>query len=215
MTLKFVLDAVCGAENGDAGAVQSACNALAFVRCLLNTPKLRGGVGYALILRMMLLPVLQCIAKSGKRDSHATVCLELTSLVQAAIPDAELLPPSANGSLHPGPHHSVPAHAALGWYALQQAILCSLQVCPIRTHSKECHHSRKDSQMSTYFLSFLHVSVLCAGFNGSVVFASARNSVCAAAGGCVPSTTCHHSCRSRSLLVAGPKSFCEYPSKSC
>jgi hypothetical protein len=123
-----VVDAVSGAENGDSSAVQAACNALAFVRCVVNSPKLRGGLGYALMLRVLLLPVLQSVAKAGKKECHAAVCLELALLVQASLPAAELLPPVANGSFHPGPHHSVPAHAALGWYALQQGILCSLQV---------------------------------------------------------------------------------------
>lgn len=123
------MNAVSGAENGDASAVQAGCNALVLARCLVNCPKLRGGLGYALILRILLLTVLQSVTKAGKKESHAAICLELTALVQASLPASELLPPVANGSLHPGPHHSVPAHAALGWYALQQAILCSLQVC--------------------------------------------------------------------------------------
>lgn len=123
------LNAVSGAENGDASAVQAACNALAFARCVLNSPKLRGGLGYALVLRVLLLPMVQSVAKAGKKESHAAVCFELAALVQASLPHTELLPPVANGSLHPGPHHSVPAHASLGWYALQQGILCSLQVC--------------------------------------------------------------------------------------
>lgn len=137
-----VVNAVSGAENGDASAVQAACNALAFGRCVVNSPKLRGGLGYALMLRIVLLPVLQSVAKAGKKESHAAVCLELASLVQASLPAAELLPPVANGSLHPGPHHSVPAHASLGWYALQQAILCSLQVCtPASMHATRDDHA--------------------------------------------------------------------------
>ena len=125
---KAVVCAVSCAENGDAAAVQAACNAVAFARCVMNSPKLRGGLGYALVLRVLLLPVLHSVAKAGKKESHAAVGFELVALVQASLPAVDLLPPVANGSLHPGPHHSVPAHASLGWYALQQGILCSLQV---------------------------------------------------------------------------------------
>jgi hypothetical protein len=124
-----LLNAVSGAEKGDSSPVQAACNAIAFARCVVNSPQLRGGLGYALILRVLLLPILQCVARVGTKENHAAVCFELVMLVHASLPAAELLPPLATGSFYPGPHHTVPAHATLGWYALQQGILCGLQVC--------------------------------------------------------------------------------------
>lgn len=74
--------------------------------------------------------MLELIPKASGRPTLGLVQLELVLLMQAALPDLPAVFPSHDGAVHATPPSGATADESLTWYALQQSLLCCLQVCP-------------------------------------------------------------------------------------
>lgn len=79
--------------------------------------------------KAILLPILELIPKAVARPTLALVQLELLLLLQAALPDLPSVFPSQEDAVHAAPPPGAAIGDSLTWYAVQQSLLCSLQVC--------------------------------------------------------------------------------------
>lgn len=131
MSAQQVLCAVGRAEHGPV-SIQAACNGIACVRHIFSSPAVRGSSACLAAFKAVLLPVLELIPKASGRPTLGLVQLELVLLLQAALPDLPAVFPSHEGAVHAAPPSGATADESLTWYALQQSLLCCLQVCPFR-----------------------------------------------------------------------------------
>jgi hypothetical protein len=121
--------AVAEAAGGQQASAQAAANAVALLRHLVAEPGTRDSTSRAAATATVLLPILQHTTRPGTPPCVLLVQQELVLLQQQALAEGEgVVPPVPEGITQPSPPRGGTTAAAVGWYGIQQAILCALQV---------------------------------------------------------------------------------------
>lgn len=73
--------------------------------------------------------MLQLVPKASARPALGLVQVELVLLMQATIPELPSVFPASEGTAHAAPPAGATSDESLAWYAVQQSLLCCIQVC--------------------------------------------------------------------------------------